>query len=150
MPDELVEEGAAEATDDRAGDVDPELLEWRLRADQGPEEIRADLAGRIEGGAGDRADEDDDPVDDEADDDPGEPGRSAAIDGGAEDREDEDRGADGLGRRNPTMLPESALTPTAPRPSVCGIVADQDDEGQGRADERAHDLRGDVARSRSG
>ena len=38
-----------------------------------------------------------------------------------------------------------ALTETAPRPSVAGSLPVQDDEGQGRADERADELGDDVA-----
>ena len=73
VADELVEECADKPTGDRADDVDGnELVEVGRSADQATEQLGTDLARRVERGAGDRADEDDDPVDDEPDDDPGE------------------------------------------------------------------------------
>ena len=99
VPDELIRKGPDEAARDRAGDVDGEqLVKVGLGADGETQELGADLASRVEGGAGDRADQDDDPVDDETDDDPGEAGGRTAIHGGAEDGEHEDRGADDLGQ----------------------------------------------------
>ena len=100
VADELVEERADQATDDRADDVDGEqLVDGVVVAPIAwPSRLGADLAGRVQRRTGDRADQDDDPVDDEPDDDPGEPGRGPPVDGRAEDREDEDRGADDLGR----------------------------------------------------
>src|SRR5712675_1081121 len=98
MADKLVEERPNEATDDRADDVDrDQLIEVPLGADQAAEQLRADLAGRVERSAGDRADEDDDPVDDEADDDPGKAGRRATVDRGPEHGEDQDGRANDLG-----------------------------------------------------
>src|SRR6266850_4861449 len=87
VTDELVQERATQATDNRAGDVDPQLAQMALRADERSEDVRPDLAGGVESSTGDRADEDDDPVDDEPDDDPGKARRGTAVDGGAEDRE---------------------------------------------------------------
>src|SRR6476660_8431358 len=94
MTDELVQERTGHATDDRAGEVDPDLTPVLALADDRLEDLRANLAGRVQGGSGDRTDENDDPVDDEADDDPGEPGWSPAVDCRAEDGEDEDAGPD--------------------------------------------------------
>src|SRR4029078_4553425 len=95
---ELVQERATQATDDRAGNVDPQLAEVALRADERPEDVGPDLAGGGEGGTGDRGDEGDDPVEDEADHDPGEARRGSAVDRGAEHGEDEDRRSDHLGQ----------------------------------------------------
>ena len=77
-PDELVQEGADQTAHDRAGDVHPQLAEVGRVADERLEDLRADLARRIEGGTGDRADQDDHAVDDEPDGDAGEPGRRLA------------------------------------------------------------------------
>jgi hypothetical protein len=49
MADELVQERPDEAADDRADDVHgDELIEVRLGADQAAEQLRADLAGRVQ------------------------------------------------------------------------------------------------------
>src|SRR4051812_41894949 len=69
VTDELVQEGAHEATADRAGDVHPELAPVLGLADDRLDHLGPDLAGRVQCGAGHRTDEDDDPVDDEPDDD---------------------------------------------------------------------------------
>jgi hypothetical protein len=119
LADGLIDERAGEAAADRSEHVDPELAPLGGAADEGLDEVRSELAGRVEGGAGDRADEDDDPVDDEADDDAGETGGRAAVDGRPEDREDEDRGADDLGEEADVR---SAFTATAPSPSFAGSL----------------------------
>src|SRR4029078_12038735 len=141
---ELVQERATQATDDRARNVDPQLAEVALRADERPEDVGPDLAGGVEGGTGDRADEDDDPVDDEADDDPGEARRGSPVDRGAEHGEDEDRRSDHLGQEadDGTGVRVDAHGAQAER---LGIVAASDHEGQRRADEAADELRADVA-----
>src|SRR3982074_3031912 len=99
LADGLVDERADESAADRSEDIDPELAPLGAAADERLDEVRSELAGRVECGTGDRADEDDDPVHDESDDDAGEPGRGAAVDGRSKDGEDEDRGADDLGQQ---------------------------------------------------
>ena len=96
-----------------------------------PSDLRADLASRVQGSAGDRADEDDDPVDDEADDDPGESGRRATVDGGTEDREDENRGADDLGSEADEVA-GVGVDRDCPEPECGRVVATEDDERQRR------------------
>src|SRR5437868_10859682 len=90
VTNEFIEEGASKSTDDRASDVDPQLVEVSRRSDSRAEELRADLPGRIQGGAGDGADKNDDPVDDESNDQPREASWRTTIDRAAEDREHED------------------------------------------------------------
>src|SRR6185369_1534089 len=136
MTDELVQEGADETAADRAGDVDPELIEVGRRADDAAEDLRTDLAGRVQRGAGDRADEDDDPVDDEPDDDTGEAGGRPSVDSGTEDGEHEDRGADDFGEEADEVAGIGVDGDRAEAERL-RVVAAQDDERQPGADERA-------------
>ena len=84
VADELVQERTDEAARDGPDDVDPELTQASrelAEADGALDEHGADLPGGIERGAGDGANQDDDPVDDEPDDDPGEACRGTTVDG---------------------------------------------------------------------
>ena len=143
--DELVGEGADQPTDDGAGDVhDGQRVPGRGRATDEPlHDVRADLARRVQGGTGDRADEDDDPVDDEPDGDAGEARRGLAADRRAEDREHEDGRADDLGREADR---QAGVGVDADGAEAEGdrVVALQDDERQGRAEECADELGGHV------
>src|SRR6266540_6168450 len=146
--DQLVQAGADQAARDRAHDVDPQLGDAITRlaeADHGLEQHRTDLASRVERGAGDRADQDDDPVDDEADDDARESGRRAAVDGRTEDDEDEDRGADDLGQDSDERT-GIGVDPDRAQSELGRIVADEHGQRQCRADQRADHLRHDVVR----
>src|SRR5258705_1904535 len=150
-PDELVQERAEHAADRRAEDVDDDQLVDRDRgcADRLAEDGGTELAGRVERGAGDRADEDDDPVDDEADDQPGEAGRSLPGNRGSEDREHQDRGPDDLGCE-PDGESGVSVHRHGAEAQLRGVVALQDDQRQCRADEGADELGDDVAAGRPG
>ena len=120
VADELVQEGADEAADDRADDVDAAAAPLGVGA--------ADQAWPRMSGPISRAGLSAAPVigptrmmiavDDEADDDPGEPAGRAPVDRRAEDGEDEDRGPDGLGGEADGEPGVRRCTETAPRPSV--------------------------------
>src|ERR1700756_5336337 len=101
VADELVQESSAQAAEDRTYQIDGELAQVLAEfhvADEPFDQQRADLPRRIERCAGDRTDQDDDPVDDESNDDSSKARRGASINCGAKDGEDEDRRADGFSR----------------------------------------------------
>src|ERR671936_2501230 len=86
VADVLVQEGAHQASHDRPDEVHRKLAEMLGElgvTDHALDEQRTDLARRVQRGAGDRTDQDDDPVHDEADDDPREARGCAPVDGRA-------------------------------------------------------------------
>src|SRR5436309_3463249 len=127
VADELVQEGSRQSADERAHEVDPQLAEVlrELRvADEALDEQRADLARRVQRGASDRTDQDDDSVDDEADDDPGEARGRATVDGGAKYREHEARRADGLGSDGDQRPGRAGVVANRAQTERRGVVAE--------------------------
>src|SRR5207302_5715407 len=99
VTDKLVQEGACKTSDNRTYQVNKKLAqvvgEFGV-ANDAFDDQRTDLTRWIECRAGDGTNQDDDPVDDESDDDPGEAGGCTTVDGRAEHSEYENCGADGF------------------------------------------------------
>ena len=133
-----LDEGAVRERGDDAGEelraeVDGQLLPLDGAAGDLLDEHRAEGAGRVDRGAGGRRDGDDRGEDDEADRDPGEPGRGLVVDD-AEDGEHEDEGSDELGREGLADTHRIGVRRDA-EADVAGLLPEHGDD-RGGADDR--------------
>ena len=129
VADEFVQERSTQSAQDRTHQIDGELTEMLGKlgvANQALHQQRTNLARWIERRAGDRTDQDDDPVDDETDDDASEARGRAPVDRGAEHGEDEDRRADGFSRDGDQHPAGGGVVANGAQAEGGGVVADED------------------------
>ena len=135
VADELVQESSGQASENWTYQVDRELTQMLSEfhiANQALDQQRANLAGWIERRAGDRADQDDDSIDNETDDDAREARGRAPINCRAKEGEDEDRGADGFGRDRDQHAAGGCVVANRAPPQGGRVVPDENDQREHR------------------
>src|SRR5207237_44030 len=149
VADVLVQECSHEPSDDRADQVNEELTqvvcEFRIANDAFHQQ-RTNLARRIERCARDRANQNDDSVNDEADDNSRKARRRTSINGRAKHGKDEDSCADCLGGDSHQHTAGVGVVPNRSEAKGSGVIAREDNQCEQRAHYRANKLRAYVRR----